>query len=62
MMVTHNLKQAMETGNRLFMMHRGEVVVDVSGKEKEELTTEKLMALFEKVHVKDELSDRTLFG
>lgn len=61
-MVTHNLKQAMETGNRLFMMHRGEVVVDVSGKEKKELTTGKLMELFEKVHIKDELSDRTLFG
>lgn len=60
-MVTHNLNHAMETGNRLFMMHRGEVVVDVVGKEKEELTTEKLMELFEKNHVKGELSDRTLF-
>lgn len=61
-MVTHNLKQAMETGNRLFMMHRGEIVVDVVGKEKLELTTEKLMELFEKNHLKEELSDKTLFG
>ena len=61
-MVTHNLKQAMETGNRLFMMHRGEIVIDVVGKAKEELTTDKLMKLFEKNHVKDDLSDRTLFG
>lgn len=61
-MVTHNLKQAMETGNRLFMMHRGEIVVDVVGKDKDELTTEKLMELFEKNHLKNDLSDRTLFG
>jgi putative ABC transport system ATP-binding protein len=62
LMVTHNLKHAMESGNRLFMMHRGEIVIDVQGKEKEELTTDKLFNLFEKVNVKDDLSDRTLFG
>ena len=62
LMVTHNLKHAMESGNRLFMMHQGEIVIDVNGQEKEELDTEKLMALFEKVHVKDDLSDRSLFG
>lgn len=33
-MVTHNLKHAMECGNRLFMMHRGKVVVDVNWEEK----------------------------
>lgn len=62
LMVTHNLKHAMESGNRLFMMHRGQIVIDVQGKEKEELTTDKLFGLFEKVNVKDDLSDRTLFG
>ena len=62
LMVTHNLKHAMESGNRLFMMHQGEVVIDVKGEEKAELNTDKLMKLFDKVHVKDDLSDRTLFG
>ncbi|MDS0526484.1 ATP-binding cassette domain-containing protein [Clostridium sp. SHJSY1] len=62
LMVTHNLKHAMESGNRLFMMHRGQIVIDVQGKDKEELTTDKLFGLFEKVNVKDDLSDRTLFG
>jgi phosphonates import ATP-binding protein phnC 2 len=52
-----------ETGNRLFMMHRGVVVIDVKGKEKAELdTTDKLMALFEKLNVRDDLSDKTLLG
>ena len=63
LMVTHNLKHAVETGNRLFMMHRGVVVIDVKGKEKAELdTTDKLMALFEKLNVRDDLSDKTLLG
>ena len=62
LMVTHNLKHAIDSGNRLFMMHRGDIVIDVKGKEREELdSTDKLMQLFEKVHIKDELSDRTLF-
>ena len=62
LMVTHNLKHALETGNRLFMMHQGEIVIDVKGREKEELDTDKLMDLFDKVHIKDDLSDRTLFA
>lgn len=62
LMVTHNLKHAIDSGNRLFMMHRGNIVVDVKGKERKELdSTDKLMQLFEKVHIKEELSDRTLF-
>lgn len=62
LMVTHNMKQAISLGNRLFMMHRGQVVIDVKGKEKKELTTDKLLQLFEKVHITEELSDRTLLG
>ncbi|ACD53605.1 ATP-binding cassette domain-containing protein [Clostridium botulinum] len=62
LMVTHNLKHALESGNRLFMMHRGEIVIDVKGKEKYDLNTEKLLSLFERVNVKDELSDRSLFA
>lgn len=62
LMVTHNLKHALETGNRLFMMHQGKIVIDVNGKEKQDLDTDKLMDLFEQVHIKDDLSDRTLFG
>ena len=62
LMVTHNLKHAIDSGSRLFMMHRGNIVVDVKGKERKELdSTDKLMQLFEKVHIKEELSDRTLF-
>lgn len=62
MMVTHNLKHAIENGNRLFMMHRGKIIVDVQGEEKEKLDNNKLLALFDKAHIADELSDKTLFA
>jgi putative ABC transport system ATP-binding protein len=61
LMVTHNLKHALENGNRLFMMHRGQILVDIKGEEKEKLDTNKLLGLFEKANVTDGLSDRTLF-
>lgn len=60
LMVTHNMKQALEYGNRLLMMHEGKVLFDIKGKEKLELTTEKLMEMFSKANVIDEVSDRSL--
>ena len=62
MMVTHNLKQAIKTGNRLIMMHRGEILLDVKGDEKSQLTTEKLMNLFKDANINDDLSDRSLLA
>lgn len=64
LMVTHNLKHAIENGNRLFMMHRGQILADIEGKEKEKLDTNSLLGLFEKANGNGEegLSDRTLFG
>ena len=60
MMVTHNLKQAIKTGNRIIMMHRGEIIIDVEGEEKRNLTTEKLMSLFKSESLDEDLSDRSL--
>ncbi|MBU5316486.1 ATP-binding cassette domain-containing protein [Clostridium bornimense] len=60
LMVTHNLNHAISSGNRLIMMHKGEVIVDIREKDKVDLTTEKLMKEFEHAHVKEALSDRSL--
>jgi len=62
LMITHNLNHAIKSGNRLLMMHGGKVLFDVRGKEKKELTTKKLMELFEKANVTEGLSDRSLFN
>ena len=47
LMITHNMHDALEYGNRLIMMHEGNVVVDVRGEEKKNLTIEQLLQLFE---------------
>ena len=46
MMVTHDLAQAVETGNRLIMLDRGEKVLDVSGVAKARLTASQLMTYY----------------
>ncbi|MGY0375013.1 ABC transporter ATP-binding protein [Clostridium sp. JNZ J1-5] len=62
LMVTHNLNHAIKLGNRLIMLHHGKVILDISGKEKEELTIEKLLKLFENNSKEDLISDRALFS
>ncbi|EJO5348737.1 ATP-binding cassette domain-containing protein [Clostridium botulinum] len=62
LMVTHDLNQAINVGNRLIMMHKGKVVLDIKGEEKKSLTKEKLLKCFENLNIEDGLSDRTLFS
>ncbi len=46
MMVTHNMNQALELGNRMLMMDRGGIVLDIRGKEREGLTVDDLLEKF----------------
>jgi len=50
-MVTHNLRYAVEYGNRLVMMHEGNVIMDKSGEEKKAVETEEIMTIFNKISV-----------
>ena len=50
-MVTHNLRYAVEYGNRLIMMHEGNVILDKSGEEKEKIHTEEIMGIFNRISV-----------
>ena len=50
-MVTHNLRYAVDYGNRLLMMHQGEVVMDLKGKEKEELQVEDILSKFNEISI-----------
>lgn len=47
-MVTHDMEDAIRYGNRLIMLHQGQVVVDVPAAEKKNLTVNELMDLFQK--------------
>lgn len=46
LMVTHNMKNAIQYGNRLIMMDSGRVVVDIRGEEKKNLTVRDLLDKF----------------
>ena len=50
-MVTHNLRFAVEYGNRLIMMHQGQAVLDKAGKEKEALAIEDLLDQFDEISI-----------
>ena len=60
LMITHNMRDALRFGNRLCMMHNGRVIVDVAGEEKEKLTVQDLLGLFEKAA--GEVSDAMILG
>ena len=50
-MVTHNLRYAMEYGNRLLMMHQGEAVLDKKGTEKSAMCVEDVLKLFNEISI-----------
>lgn len=62
MMVTHNMRDAIEYGNRLIMMYEGTIIYDVSGEEKKKLTVEDLLHKFETVSGGEFANDRMLLS
>lgn len=50
-MVTHNLRFAVEYGNRLLMMHQGQAVMDQKGAEKAALAVEDILDMFNKISI-----------
>lgn len=50
-MVTHNLRYAVEYGNRLVMMHEGRVILDKSGEKKKTVKKEDIMGIFNRISV-----------
>jgi putative ABC transport system ATP-binding protein len=50
-MVTHNLRYAVEYGNRLIMMHQGEVVIDKAGEEKSTLEIDAILDKFNEISI-----------
>ena len=62
MMVTHNMKDAINHGNRLIMMHEGKVIYDVSGEEKKNLKVADLLKKFEEVSGGEFANDRMMLA
>lgn len=62
LMITHNMKQALELGNRTFLMADGNIVLDVGGEERAHLTVEDLLARFKAGTGHDLDNDRILLS
>ncbi|MEQ1946776.1 MAG: ATP-binding cassette domain-containing protein [Bryobacteraceae bacterium] len=57
LMVTHSMQQAVNLGDRLIMMHRGRVLHDIRGAEKQRLRPEDLLQRFEDIRRADRLDE-----
>ncbi|WP_442785827.1 ABC transporter ATP-binding protein [Lentibacillus sp. Marseille-P4043] len=62
LMVTHNMQQALDLGNRLIMMDKGQIILDVNGEEKQKLTIEDLLKEFQRIRGTKFESDRAVLG
>ncbi len=60
LMVTHDLKQALAMGKRTIMMDRGEIILDLKGKEREKITVNDLLAKFAAKSGRELTDDRIL--
>ena len=62
LMVTHNMKDAIQIGNRLIMMNDGHIIYDVRGEEKKNLTVDDLLKKFAEASGKEFANDRMMLA
>ena len=62
LMITHNMRDALRYGNRLIMMHSGNIIIDVQGEEKAHLDVPDLLKMFEQAAGGEFANDRMLLG
>lgn len=51
LMVTHNLRYAVEYGNRLLMFNQGKIVIDKSGEDKDNIDVDDLLKTFNEISI-----------
>lgn len=62
MMITHNMRSALDLGNRTLMMDQGRIVLDIAGREREGLDVSDLLERFRTAAHKNLDSDRILLS
>lgn len=62
MMITHNMEHAIKYGNRLLMMDRGEIILDICGEDKKNLTVESLVQKFHDIRNENFINDESLLN
>lgn len=61
-MVTHSMRQALDFGDRVIMLHQGGVILDISGAKRASVTLNNLLDLFRRKEGKDLADDQLLLG
>ncbi len=59
-MVTHSMRQALDHGSRILMLHQGSIMLDISGIERASITLEQLLALFKRKEGRELADDQLL--
>ncbi|MDR7075509.1 putative ABC transport system ATP-binding protein [Neobacillus niacini] len=62
LMVTHNMQQAIDLGNRLIMMDKGQIILEVDAENKKNLTIEGLLEEFKRIRGVQMASDRAVLS
>ncbi len=62
LIVTHDMKRALEQANRVVMMHEGEIIADLLGAEKEKMDVAGLVRLFKRARGAEYAEDRDLLS
>ena len=62
LMITHNMTDAIRHGNRLIMMNKGHIILDIEGEEKKHLTKKELLDKFAEVAGHQEETDAVLLS
>lgn len=62
MMITHNMNSALKTGSRTIMMDSGEIILDISGEERDKMTLDDLLKMYSIKKNEAFANDRMLLG
>ncbi|CAM3494420.1 Methionine ABC transporter ATP-binding protein [Marinicrinis lubricantis] len=62
LMVTHNMQQAIRLGNRLIMMDKGKIILDVPPEKKKNLGVDDLLKEFESIRGEKLADERLMLG
>ncbi|HET9715972.1 MAG TPA: ABC transporter ATP-binding protein [Pseudolabrys sp.] len=61
-MVTHSMRQALDFGSRIVMLHQGSIILDISGADRASVTLDNLLDLFRRKEGKELVDDQLLLG
>ncbi|QED47159.1 ABC transporter ATP-binding protein [Cytobacillus dafuensis] len=60
LMVTHNMQQALDLGNRLIMMDKGQIIFEANEEKKQKLSVDKLLEEFQRIRGEKMSSDKAV--